>query len=141
MPHRRANALSALIAGSVKLPNPARMRVLGELQQVASLRQAMPQNRRNLFQIIHAIRACDSSMACITLYYGSHLTSASMGSYLREFRNIAALPFNETHRQYYQSRLVRRRNSLMHEAGSYPAGRQEVIQLIDLMYACLSLVL
>jgi hypothetical protein len=101
----------------------------------------MPQNRRNLFQIIHAIRACDSSMACITRYHGSHLNSPSMGAYLREFRRIPALPFNDSDRRYYQVRLVKRRNALMHEAGSYPHGHQEVIHLVDLMYGCLSLVL
>ena len=138
MAHRKAEALSVLIAGSAKLGPMERLAITNELREVTKLKQLAPQDRRNLFQLIHAVRACDSSMASIVQYHGASLTSPSMGSYLKAFRDISAIPFNETHRQYYQRRLVRRRNALMHEAGNYPSGRQEVVDLIDLMYACLS---
>jgi len=142
MPHRKAEALSVLIAGSAKLQPQERLAITNELKEVARLRRQAPDNRRNLFQLIHAMRACDSSMAGIVQHHGVTLSaSPSMGTYLKAFINIAGIPFNDTHRQYYQRRLVKRRNALMHEAGNYPAGRREVVDLIDLMYGCLSQVL
>jgi hypothetical protein len=113
MPHRKAKALSALIAGSAKLRSREREAIISELREVTKLKQLAPHDRRNLFQLIHAVRACDSSMAGIIKYHGASLASPSMGTYLMQFRNIAALPFNERHRQYYQKRLVRRRNALI----------------------------
>jgi hypothetical protein len=141
VPHRKAAALSALIAGSTKFSPQDRAIIISELREITNLKKAMPQNRRNLFQIVHAIRACDSSMTRIVQHHGFPLTSPSMGNCLRAFRDIPVLPFSETDRQHYQSRLVRRRNALMHQAGDYPAGRQEVTHLLDLMSACLSRVL
>jgi hypothetical protein len=141
MPYRRAQALSALIAGSAKIGAIERLAIVAELTEVTRLRRLTPTNRRNLFQLVHSVRACDSSMLAIVQHYNHPVPHHSMGNYLRAFRDIRSLPFDEGHRQYYQSRFINRRNTLMHEAGTYPSGTQEVITLIDLMYACLSLVI
>ena len=139
MPHRKAEALAVLIAGSTKLESRERLAITSELREVTKLKQVAPLSRRNLFQLIHAMRACDSSLAGIVRHHRVGLTAApAMGTYLKAFTSIAGIYFTERHRQYYQDRLVKRRNVLMHEAGKYPTGRQEVVELIELMYGCLS---
>jgi|SRR3954463_3311571 len=141
MPHRKAATLSALIAGSAKVAHSERQTIISELQEVYKIRNIMPQDRRNFFQIIHALRGYETAMGEIVRHHHLPVSPLTMGGCLYAFRNKPTLPFTDTHRQYYQSRLVNRRNALMHRAGQYPTGRDEVIRLIDLMSGCLSRVL
>src|SRR5262249_23571363 len=125
MPHRQAASLAAIVMGSAKVGPPARAHIKAELDEVSKIKAIQPSDRRRLFQIIHAIRAFDSSLAAVAVHHACTPANRSMGSYLRAFANQPMIPFSATDRQYYQRRLVNRRNALMHEAGIYPAGTQE----------------
>lgn len=138
MPHRPAATLAAIVLGSSKVAAGDRAHIRSELDEITNIRRLHPNERRRLLQLIHAMRAFDTSLAAVARHHGCVPVRPSMGAYLVEFARLSALPFTGTDRQYFQARLVRRRNSLMHEAGNYPAGDQEVISLIGLMYACVS---
>jgi len=131
MPHRLANSLAVLVMGSTKIGNPARTLIQTELNQVSKITTLKPPTRRQLFQLIHAMRAFDSSLTSVARYHLCTPNPPSMGKYLGEFAKLSSIPFTASDRRYYQKRLVDRRNALMHEAGNYPAGAQEVINLIS----------
>lgn len=141
MPHRRATTLAAIILGTPKVSGAARTRIKNELDEIVKVRGLYPTERRRLLQLLHAMRAFDSSLAAIATYYGCTPPRPSMGAYLVAFANLGGVPFTGTDQRYYQARLVRRRNALMHEADNYPAGDQEVIGQITLMYGCVSRIL
>jgi hypothetical protein len=142
MPAKKAQTLIALIRGSSKIPSsPEKTMIVEELFEVSRLASLTPLPRRCLFQLIHAMRAFDSSLAAIAVHHHISPAHPSMGKYLSAFRDETKLPFTETDRLYYQKLLVNRRNDLVHKAGCYPAGRHDVIRLIDAMCGCISRVL
>ena len=61
MPHRAAKTLVAIVMGSPKLA-AHRTQVKTELDEVSRIKGLLPAERRRLLQLIHAMRAFDTTL-------------------------------------------------------------------------------
>jgi hypothetical protein len=82
-------------------------------------------------------------LRAFTAHHGCPVNGSSLGSYLYGLKTQTSTltgAISEADRDNYQTKIVNRRNTYMHEAGAFPSERDVRTLLAD-MEACLSQVL
>lgn len=115
--------------------------VVEEFQEVIRIAQMMPLRRRCLIQVLFSTRAIDTALRNYIASKGIPATPRSIGESLHVLVSHQVTGISRlSERQYrsFQSQIAHRRNRYMHAAGAFPAGVQEVTELLGAMEACLT---
>jgi hypothetical protein len=132
----RVTALQALVTGT-QLPAADITRIVAELNQVFESGRVRRLPRRLLLQVIHSSRALDSTLSGLIMLTGGQRPD-SIGKALH-YLMVTGLNGNRLTkplRNQYQSDIVVKRNTYMHEAGAFPANAAEIAQLLADMQSC-----
>lgn len=141
---RRIRTLQAVLRTSPIRGEPEFARIIDEYEEVVRVNPLLPQARRWLLQVLHSTRGLDTTLVVFLRAKGIPIGGQSLGAYLYTLRDhtvpgVGNLTGPE--RANYQHRIVRRRNTYMHNAGAAPANVFEIQALVNEMNACLVRVL
>jgi hypothetical protein len=142
----RINTLQALIAGSSSIVGAAS--VIHEFSEVHLVRRVRNDRRRRLLEIVHSVRALDTTLREFVAHHKcmpkSNKIPQTLGQYLfalRDHKTPNLQQISEAARQHFQQSIVSARNKYMHEAGVFPSHDQATYILLAEMHACLATVL
>lgn len=143
----RIRTLQALMAGTCIGTSPSGALVTGEFAAVHQAGRIRNPNRRRILEVLHSVRALDSALKVFVQHHGCQVPGGkapnAMGPYLHalEKHTVAGLGrISSTQRTQFQTAIVNKRNTFLHEAGTFPANDIEVDGLLSNMHACLATV-
>jgi hypothetical protein len=143
----RITTLQALVAGAPAVSSAAK--VINELAEVHFVRKVRNDRRRRLLEIVHSVRALDTTLRDFVTHHkcipkGQSQIPKSLGGYLfalRQHNNSSLGQITEAQRQHFQQSIVSKRNTYMHEAAMFPVNDQVANVLLADMQFCLATVL
>ncbi|GJM16103.1 MAG: hypothetical protein DHS20C13_14300 [Thermodesulfobacteriota bacterium] len=142
---RRIRAMQSLIAGTPCFSGQEPT-IINEYQDVYLCRRIRSNKRKLLLQLLHSTRALDTSLKNFVTYHNCNVNGNSLGSYLRSLirpHHHSSLSGSLTRPQvdYFQDKIVNKRNHYVHEAGAFPSSDREIEILLNEMQNCLTIVL
>ena len=143
----RIRTLQAILAGTCIGVSPAGAVVNGEFEAVHQAGRIRNPNRRRILEVLHSVRALDSGLKAFVQHHGCQEPGKqppnAMGGYLHALQKhtVAGLgQISWIQRTQFQTAIVSKRNTFLHEAGTFPANDTEVDTLLSDMHACLTTV-
>lgn len=143
----RIKTLQAILAGTCIGVSPAGTVVDAEFHAVHQAGRIRNPDRRRILEVLHSVRALDSGLKAFVQHHGCQEAGKpppnAMGSYLHALQkhSVAGLgKITGTQRSHFQTAIVSRRNTFLHEAGTFPSNDAEVDTLLSEMHACLTTV-
>jgi hypothetical protein len=112
-----------------------------ELQELAAVARIHPERRKNLLQLLHAVRALETALKEIIRSYGIQ-PGPSLSPIFNQLRQIPQgqpgyLSPNNARRFNQTIRVAR--NKFAHEADAFPQSAREAESLLSEIEACFSL--
>jgi len=147
--HRsRVRALQAIVAGIPCIAaHPKHSSIQHELGEVHRVRKVRRSDRRRLLEVIHSSRSLDTVLSAFVGHHGARKGGAAppknLGAYLiaLEQHSVVGLgALTAAQRAHFYLRIVKVRNTYMHEAGAVPSTDVDVQSLLSEMHACLTVV-
>ena len=150
MTKRQIDTIFAFIQTSNIGQNPTVLREIEiEYIELLASRRVRKQSRKHLLAVLHSTRALDTALQEMCNQYGIRnyrkgrrfVRSFSLGQYIDAFAFHAAptltlLPAAAA--RHFKHTIASNRNTYMHRAGAFPAGRGEINQLISEMHNLIS---
>lgn len=143
----RISTLQAIMAGTCIGGAPGGPVVHAEFNAVHQAGRIRNSNRRRILEVLHSARALDSALKIFVQYHGCRepgkLQPNAMGGYLHALQKhtVAGLgQITSIQRTHFQSAIVSKRNTFLHEAGAFPNNDVEVDTLLSDMHTCLTTV-
>ena len=143
----RINTLQAILAGTCIGTAPVGSTIQAEFLAVHQAGRIKTSHRRRILEILHSARALDSALKAFIQHHGCHVPGQrapnTMGGYLHalEKHRVPRLgQINATQRTTFQTAVADKRNTFLHEAGTFPISDIEVATLLSDMHACLTTV-
>lgn len=113
-----------------------------ELQELAAVARVHPERRKNLLQLLHAIRALETALKEVIRSYGVQ-PAFSLGPV---FKQLTQIPYGHpgylsiaNARRFHQTVRVAR-NRFAHEANAFPRSAREAESVLSEIEACFLLV-
>ena len=138
---KRIDTINAIITGSAISSEHECNLVLGEFNEVHRCSRVSPDKRKHLLQVLHSTRALDSALSAFIRIHALQVKTPALGSYLYSLTNhskVGLQTLTQSERVRFQNEIVKKRNTFMHEAGSFPNQERVVSNLLSEMQACLS---
>lgn len=140
---RRVQTLRAISQGArARTGSNVFVHIDHELAELASVAHVSPEKRRNLLQLLHAVRALETAIKEIIRSYGIQ-PAYSLGPV---FKQLTQIPYGTP--GYLSSASARRfnqtvrtaRNRFAHEANAFPRSARETESILSEIEACFVLV-
>lgn len=147
MRKRRISTVQAILAGTCIGSGASGSIVQSEFSAVRHAGRVRNPHRRRLLEVVHSAIALDTSLKAFILHprcqgLGKGPLKA-MGGHLHALQKHA-IPglgaISLTQRSHFQANIVAKRNTFLHDAGTFPLGDAEVGTLLSDMHACLTVV-
>jgi hypothetical protein len=113
-----------------------------ELQELAAVARVLPEKRKNLLQLLHAIRALETALKEVIRSYGVQ-PAFSLGPV---FKQLTQIPYGHpgylsiaNARRFHQTVRIAR-NRFAHEADAFPRSAREAESVLSEIEACFLLV-
>lgn len=143
----RIKTIEALLHGRPCIASSAKFALItSEFRQVYAVRKIRRSPRRRILEVLHSARALDTVLATFVANYNcmkNGRVPRAMGQYLHALEGHVVVGLDNlqpTHRIQFQTNIVDRRNTYLHEAGQFPTNDSEVDLLLAEMHSCLSIV-
>lgn len=143
----RIRTLQAILAGSCVGTSPVGIVVIDEFDAVHQAGRIRNPNRRRILEVLHSARALDSGLKAFVQHHGCQEPGKqppnAMGGYLHALQKHTIVGLGKisgTQRTHFQAAIVSKRNTFLHEAGTFPANDVEVDTLLSSMHTCLATV-
>lgn len=144
----RIRTIKALLAGCPCISaSAAKLDIHNEFDEVHAVRKMRRASRRRRLEVLHSARGLDTMLKTFVEHHGCISPGKgppkSMGPYLFALRDhsIASLGnITETHRNAFQTQVVTKRNTYLHEAGAFPPTDHDVNVLLADMDTCIATV-
>lgn len=143
----RISTLQVILAGTCIGTSQMGPVVHAEFEAVHQAGRIRNPNRRRILEVLHSVRALDSSLKAFIQHHGCQEPGKqppyAMGSYLHALQKhtVAGLgKITATQRTQFHGAIVSKRNTYLHEAGTFPNNNVEVDTLLSDMHVCLSTV-
>jgi hypothetical protein len=112
-----------------------------ELQELGAVNRVSPERRKNLLQLLHAIRALETALKEVVRSYGIQ-PAYSLKPVFRQLEQIApGQPgyLNSANARRFNQTIRIARNRFAHEANAFPRTAREAESLLSEIEACFSL--